>query len=40
MAAHYALSGDVALAQLKLQHIRSQHPDNPRYGKLLSAFSR
>lgn len=38
-AVHYALSGDVALAQLKLQHLRSQNPDNVRYGKLLSAFS-
>lgn len=39
-AIHYALSGDVALARLKLQHIQSQNPENARYAKLLSAFSR
>ncbi len=39
-ALHNALSGDVALARLKLQHMQRENPENGRYEKLLSAFSR
>jgi len=39
-AAYHALSGDVALAQLKLQHMQAEHRESQRYEKLLASFGR
>jgi hypothetical protein len=40
LTVHQALSGEVAIARLKLLNMHSENPDNPRYEKLLSAFAR
>lgn len=38
-AVYQALSGDAGIARLKLQHMRGENPDSPRYQKLLAAFA-
>ena len=37
---HQALSGDEAIARIKLQRLRSDNPDVPRYEKALIAIGR
>jgi hypothetical protein len=37
---HQALSGDEAIARIKLQRLRSDYPDVPRYEKALIAIGR
>jgi tetratricopeptide (TPR) repeat protein len=39
-AIQQALAGESVLPHIKLQRLRSEHPDNLRYEKALSAFSR
>ncbi len=34
--AHQALAGEPGIARVKLQRMQADHPDSPRYGKLLS----
>jgi len=34
--AHQALSGEPGIARAKLQRMHADHPDSPRYGKMLS----
>jgi tetratricopeptide (TPR) repeat protein len=33
--AHQALSGEPGIARVRLQRMQTDHPDNPRYGKML-----
>jgi hypothetical protein len=39
-AIHQAVSGGIAIARLRLEHLRDENPDNPRYQKLLNALGR
>jgi hypothetical protein len=40
LAVHQALNGEGIIARFKLEEMQRAYTDNPRYGKLLSAFQR